>query len=58
MDLQDARRRIEPTEAPLRSGDALHLAAAADQGATLVTLDRALLDAAEAIGVRVVDPRS
>lgn len=37
----------------LRASDALHLAICADQGASLVTLDRRLLDAAPALGVAV-----
>jgi predicted nucleic acid-binding protein len=36
----------------LRSGDALHLAVAADNGATLCTLDELLAKAASAVGVR------
>jgi predicted nucleic acid-binding protein len=35
----------------LRAGDALHLAIAADHGATLCTLDRRLADAGGALGV-------
>ncbi len=35
----------------LRAGDALHLAICANQGATLCTLDRRLIDAATALGV-------
>ena len=35
----------------LRAGDALHLAIAADHGATIVTLDRGLVTAAAALGV-------
>ena len=35
----------------LRGGDALHLAAAAEHGATLVTLDRRLVEAGRALGV-------
>jgi uncharacterized protein len=35
----------------LRAGDALHLAIAADHGATIVTLDRGLAEAASAFGV-------
>ena len=35
----------------LRAGDALHLAVAAEQGATLVSLDRRLVEAARALGV-------
>jgi uncharacterized protein len=35
----------------LRAGDALHLAIAADHGATIATLDRGLAEAASALGV-------
>ncbi len=35
----------------LRAGDALHLAIAVDHGATIVTLDRRLAEAATALGV-------
>ena len=38
----------------LRAGDALHVAIALDQGASLHTLDRRLADAAGALGVRSV----
>jgi uncharacterized protein len=40
----------------LRSGDALHLAIAADNGATLATLDQRLFDAAQALGIECVMP--
>jgi uncharacterized protein len=40
----------------LRSGDALHLAIAADNGATLATLDQRLFDAARALGIPAVMP--
>jgi predicted nucleic acid-binding protein len=36
----------------LRAGDALHIAVAAEQGATICTLDTRLADAATALGVR------
>jgi predicted nucleic acid-binding protein len=36
----------------LRAGDALHLAVAADHGATIFTLDKRLAEAATALGVR------
>jgi predicted nucleic acid-binding protein len=39
----------------LRAGDALHLAVAADHGATLVTLDARLQAAALALGVPIQD---
>jgi predicted nucleic acid-binding protein len=38
----------------LRAGDALHLAIAADHGATLCTLDRRLADAGPALGVKTL----
>nr|QQZ51955.1 PIN domain-containing protein [Phenylobacterium glaciei] len=37
----------------LRAGDALHLAIAVDQGATLCTLDRRLAEAGQALGLKV-----
>jgi predicted nucleic acid-binding protein len=37
----------------LRAGDALHVAVAAEKGATICTLDTRLADAATALGVRV-----
>jgi uncharacterized protein len=40
----------------LRSGDALHLAVAADNGATLCTLDQTLFDAGQALGIPCVMP--
>jgi predicted nucleic acid-binding protein len=40
----------------LRFGDALHLAIAADVGATLATLDQRLFDAARSIGIPGVMP--
>jgi len=38
----------------LRAGDALHLAIAGDQGATLCSLDKRLVDAGSAIGVKTL----
>ena len=38
----------------LRAGDALHLAIAADQGATLCTLDQLLAEAGSSVGVRTL----
>ena len=38
----------------LRAGDALHLAIAGDQGATLCSLDKRLADAGSAIGVKTL----
>jgi len=40
----------------LRAGDALHLAIAAEHGATLCTLDRRLADAGGALGVKTLLP--
>ena len=40
----------------LRSGDALHLAVCADQGATLCTLDRRMAQAATVLGVATQTP--
>ena len=40
----------------LRSGDALHLAVCADQGATLCTLDRRMAQAATALGLMTESP--
>jgi len=37
----------------LRAGDALHLAVAADNGATLCTLDRRLAGAGKTVGVKI-----
>ena len=38
-------------ELGLRAGDALHLAVAVEHGATIVTLDRTMADAASALGI-------
>jgi uncharacterized protein len=40
----------------LRSGDALHLAIASDNSATLCTLDQRLFDAGQALGIACVMP--
>lgn len=40
----------------IRAGDALHLAAAGDRGATLCTLDQRLADAGAALGVSTLMP--
>jgi uncharacterized protein len=40
----------------LRSGDALHLAIASDNAATLCTLDQTLFDACKALGIPCVMP--
>ena len=46
----DLLRRCKP---PLRASDALHLAIAADAGATLCTLDRRMAEAGQALGLAV-----
>ena len=43
-------------ELGLRAGDALHLAIAVDNDASLCTLDRRLLEAAKALGIDAVMP--
>ena len=45
-----AARLADRYDLGLRAGDALHLAIAADNGTTLVTLDRRLFAAAQALG--------
>jgi predicted nucleic acid-binding protein len=44
---------INDAPGPLRSGDALHLAIAGHHGATVVTLDRRMAEAANALGIAV-----
>lgn len=51
-----ARRWLLTRSTTLRTLDALHLASAAAEGATLVTFDVALADAAEALGVPSLRP--
>ncbi len=48
-----AARFAERHELSLRGGDALHLAVCADHGASLLTLDRRMREAAMALGVAV-----
>jgi uncharacterized protein len=43
-------------ELKLRASDALHLAIAADNGASLCTLDQRLFDAGEALGIPCIMP--
>lgn len=50
-DFRTAARYADQHAAGLRSGDALHLAVAANHGAQLVTLDKILAKAAETLGV-------
>lgn len=51
-----ARRWLLARTTALRTLDALHLASAASEGATLVTFDVALAEAAEALGVPSLTP--
>lgn len=51
LDFLTAARYADQNVAGLRSGDALHLAVAANHGARLQTLDRRLAEAAEILGV-------
>jgi len=46
-----AARFVEQYEIGLRAGEALHIAVAAEQGATICTLDKRLGNAATALGV-------
>lgn len=46
-----AAKFVNQLELGLRAGDALHLAAASEHGATVHTLDRRLADAAQKLGV-------
>ena len=48
---QTAARFAEQATIGLRAGDALHVAVAADRGATICTLDRRLAEAATALAV-------
>lgn len=48
---RSAARYVDQYGLGLRAGDALHLAIAADHGATLCTLDRRLADAGPILGV-------
>ena len=50
---RNAARYSEKSSVGLRAGDALHLAVAADNGATIVTLDRRLAEAATEFAVPV-----
>lgn len=57
-DFREATRLLLPRmdfATALRGPDALHLATAKNQGATLYTLDKPLLRAAQALGVPVSD---
>ena len=56
LHFQVAARFADRHDLALRAGDALHLAIAADHGATLVTLDRKLHDAALELGVAMESP--
>ena len=48
---QASARFVDRYELGLRSGDALHLAIASDQGATVVTLDKTMAKAGPILGV-------
>ena len=52
-DFRLAARYADQCSLGLRAGDALHLAVAADQGATLCTLDRRLAEAGQTLGLKV-----
>ena len=52
-DFHTAARYADQYQIALRAGDALHLAVAANHGTQLVTLDKGLSAAADAIGVSV-----
>jgi predicted nucleic acid-binding protein len=49
-----AARFVDQQSLALRSGDALHLAVAAEHGAALCTLDERLAQAGPALGIRTV----
>lgn len=51
-----ARRWLLARTTALRTLDALHLASAATEGATIVTFDAALTDAAQVLGVPSIRP--
>ena len=51
-----AARFADQHKLGLRAGDALHLAIAADHGATIATLDQRLAEAALALGVSALSP--
>lgn len=53
-DFRTAARFLDRPDLVLRSGDALHLAVAANHGARLCTLDRRQEEAAVAVGVSTV----
>ena len=51
LDFRTAARFADQHTTGLRSGDALHLAVAANHGVRINALDRGLVRAAEALGV-------
>ncbi len=55
-DFDVAARFSAQHQLSLRAADALHLAIAADNGATLCTLDQRLFDAAKALGIACMMP--
>jgi len=56
LDIADAGRLVRRFELKLRTPDALHLAVCVRAGATLVTLDHGLAEAAQACGALAVSP--
>jgi len=50
-DFRTAARYADPHETGLRAGDALHLAVAANHGARIRSLDRAMVAAAGSLGI-------
>lgn len=54
LDFHTAARFADQYDIGLRSGDALHLAVAANHGVRLVSLDRRLVQAGKALGVSAV----
>lgn len=54
VDFQTAARYADQHATGLRSGDALHLAIAANHGARIQSLDRGLVQAAQALGVSAI----
>lgn len=52
----DAAKFVDQHSLALRTGDALHLAVAADKAAAMCTFDRRLADAATALGIEAIFP--
>lgn len=55
-DYRTASRFANQHASGLRAGDALHLAIAAERGASICTLDRAMIAAARTLGVSAATP--